>query len=337
MTAATQVRLVVVGAGMMGRHIAEAAAAHPGITLVGVVDADRDRAESVAAEHGIRVFDGIASAANDADAVYLGSPSTLHAVHAVEALGVGLDVLVDKPMALTAAESDRIGGAVSISGRALMVGFSYRFRAEWRAAADWVTEGRIGDVNLVSDVIVEAAEGTPAWYGRLQDGGGVLQLQAHHCMDRIAWVIREPLEVTSASGVAADWRDAESHAVIQARSAAGVVVSVALGFATGYSDVGTARFLIHGSEGQVVIDSLARTATVTGRGGTETVNATGDDWLERELTAFVERCARGAVDDAHHPGWREGRAAAAAVAKAVELAAAELLPAASRERTKRAS
>ena len=335
MTAATQLRMVVVGAGIMGRHVARAAAVHPGIALVGIVDADGDRAHTVAAEHGIRVFPDIASV--DADAVYLGSPSTLHADHAVEALDAGLDVLVDKPMALTAAEGDRIGAAVMASGRALMVGFSYRFRAEWRAAADWVADGRIGDVNLVSDLIVEAAEGTPAWYGRPQDGGGVLQLQAHHCMDRIAWVIGEPLEVTSASGLAADWTDVASHALIQARAAEGAVVSVALGFATGYSDVGTARFLVHGSEGQVVIDSLARTATVTGRGGTETVDATNDDWLERELTAFVERCAHRAADDARHPGWREGRAAAAAVEKAVELAVAELPPAASRERTKRAS
>lgn len=337
MTAVKPVRVAVVGAGLMGRRIAAAVHGHPELVLVAVVDLDQERARAIALEHGARVLPTIAAVAGLADAVYLGSPSTLHTSQCLEALALGLDVLVDKPMALDAADADRIGRAVQDSGRALMVGFSYRFRAEWRAAAQWVQEKRIGDVRLVSDVIVEAADRTPPWYGVVEAGGGVVQLQAHHCIDRIRWILAEPIEIVGAATQVREWAEAESHGAFLARGAGGAVITVALGFATGYSDLGTAQFLIHGSEGQIVIDSLARTATVSGIRGAARVEASEDDWLERELTAFAERCRGVAADDAGHPGWRDGHAAAEAVEQVLALAGSGAARASSRDRTKRAS
>ena len=73
-----------------------------------------------------------------------------------------------------------------------MVGFSYRFRAEWQRAREFVAAGRIGDPLVVTDVIAEAAESTPGWYWDPGSGGGVLQLQSHHCFDRIEWMLEPP-------------------------------------------------------------------------------------------------------------------------------------------------
>lgn len=313
-------RVAIIGAGRMGERATELLQVNPSADVVAIVDPDIERAARVARIVGARAVQALEDLTEPIDAVYIASPSALHARQCIAAAERGLDILVDKPLALGRAEADDVAVAVSNAGVRLVVGFSYRYRAEWRRARDWVREGRIGSPTLVSDTVIEAATATPDWYWQNADGGGVIQLQSHHLFDRIAWIVGEPV-VPRAAAIGSAGRRAERHLSVLA-TAGNAPVGLALGFANSYDDAGAAHLLVQGERGHVVVDSVRRTATLVSSGASPVVfSAEHDDWFAAELDAFVA----GAADD--EPGVAEGIAAVAAAEEVLRLVADERLSA----------
>jgi predicted dehydrogenase len=106
-------RVGVVGAGAMGRNHVRNLAALPGVELVGVHDPRAETAEAVAAEHGTRAFAGLADLAGRIDAAVVASPTVSHAAIGCELLGRGLHVLIEKPIAASLEEADRLIAAAA--------------------------------------------------------------------------------------------------------------------------------------------------------------------------------------------------------------------------------
>ena len=119
---AAALRVGVVGTGALGRHHVRIAASLPGVELVGVHDARPEVAAAVAGEHGARVFDSVDALATEAEAIVLAVPTTDHAALGERLLERGLHVLVEKPIAATLAEADRLIAAARRAGRTLAVG-----------------------------------------------------------------------------------------------------------------------------------------------------------------------------------------------------------------------
>jgi predicted dehydrogenase len=149
------VRVGVLGAGAMGRnHVRVLAAMERGargargaggatgageaaqakgageeggaaVELAGVCDTRREVAEAVAAEHGTRVFADVAALAAAVDAVVLAVPTVLHAEIGCDLLARGLHLLVEKPLAASLEEADRLiaaAAACKAGRRVLAVG-----------------------------------------------------------------------------------------------------------------------------------------------------------------------------------------------------------------------
>jgi predicted dehydrogenase len=86
----------------MGSHHARVYAALTGAcTLAGVFDPDKDRARTVAERWDAKAYDTLEDLLRDVDVVSVASPSAMHFHHTALALEHGLDVLVEKPLALT--------------------------------------------------------------------------------------------------------------------------------------------------------------------------------------------------------------------------------------------
>src|SRR3954466_12179845 len=86
----------------MGSHHARVYAALTGAcTLAGVYDPDTDRAATVASRWDARSYGSLEEMLGDVDVVSVASPSSMHFHHTALALEHGLDVLVEKPLALT--------------------------------------------------------------------------------------------------------------------------------------------------------------------------------------------------------------------------------------------
>lgn len=313
-------RLGIVGAGVMGAKFGEVAASIDGVRVTAIVDPQAARAGALAAELGSEAFGSIEelAAAGAADAVYIGVPHNLHLDACVQAARAGLHILVDKPLCNTLDEALQIIEATDAAGVKLMVGFSYHFRAEWIRAREVIASGRLGTPRLVVDTLLEATPVTPAWYWEIP-GGGVLQLQSHHCFDRIAWLLDEPFD-SVACQTAAEPGFAEDVAMITARSASGVPVSIDIGFGRAYAGAARPSTIIQGDAGHIVIDSDRVLTVESALEGREELRCADDDWLVRELTAFVELC-RGS--DVAVPGAAEGVAALRCALAAAESAAAD--------------
>jgi len=141
-------RIGVVGVGHMGRRHAEKALAlresGADVTLVGVADADAERARGVASALGVDAARDTAALLRRADAVVVAVPALHHFAVVRAALEAGLDVLVEKPLAASLEEGQGLLELAEQEGRVLQVG-----HLEWFNAATRGIHGRIRSPRFV--------------------------------------------------------------------------------------------------------------------------------------------------------------------------------------------
>lgn len=140
-------KLAAIGVGYLGRHHARLLASFDGVRLVAVVDKNRARAEEIAAPSGARAVTDYREILGEVDAVTIAVPTETHAEIAIECLGRGLPVLVEKPMARTLDEADRMIAAAERAGVPLAVGHTERFNPAIEAARPLLRTPRFIEVH----------------------------------------------------------------------------------------------------------------------------------------------------------------------------------------------
>jgi myo-inositol 2-dehydrogenase / D-chiro-inositol 1-dehydrogenase len=147
-TTATNIRVGVIGTGLMGEvHARSLRARVPGAELVAVSDFDIARATALGTELGVTVYATGEEllAANDIDAVVIASPDVTHADYAVAAIRAGKFALCEKPLAETQQRSSSVVDAEISGGRRLIqVGFMREFDPAHVAVREAVASGRLG-------------------------------------------------------------------------------------------------------------------------------------------------------------------------------------------------
>jgi len=123
----SKIKLAVVGAGAFGRNHCRVAGENGRAELAAVVDIDRARAAEAAAAHGALALTDPRELAGKADAAIVAVPTTAHEAVACALLEAGLDVLVEKPIAVDTAAAGRIVDCAAAHGRVLQVGHLERF------------------------------------------------------------------------------------------------------------------------------------------------------------------------------------------------------------------
>ena len=122
-----KVRVAVVGTGEFGRNHARVYREIQDAELVGVFDKNLERAQSAASEFGTHAFVALDDLRGRVDAVSLAVPTAEHAEVGCRLMEMGLDVLVEKPMAKTLSEADALLDAAKRHHRLLQVGHVERF------------------------------------------------------------------------------------------------------------------------------------------------------------------------------------------------------------------
>jgi len=127
MTETKKIRVGVIGVGDFGRNHARVYGSLDGCELVGVADRDPARAGKVAEEFGGKAFTDWRELAGQVDAVSVAVPTVEHTRIGCALLEQGIDVLVEKPMAVSLAEADQLIAAAQKQDRILQVGHLERF------------------------------------------------------------------------------------------------------------------------------------------------------------------------------------------------------------------
>lgn len=182
-------RTCVIGVGRLGAEHARLLGSLPGSELVGVCDANGERGEAVARQLGCRHEPDPERLLGEADAAVVAVPTSRHESVARAALEAGCHVLVEKPLAATLEEADRLIGLAGARGRRLCVGHVERYNGVLRGAARHLAEPRFIEVLRLAP-----------FEDRGTDVTVVLDLMIHD-IDLVLGLARSPVSRLSAVGV----------------------------------------------------------------------------------------------------------------------------------------
>jgi predicted dehydrogenase len=174
----------------------------------------------------------------DCDAVILNLPHGLHDPVSVFFLEKGIHVLVEKPMANTAAECEEMLKASEKSGAKLAVAHVQRFFKANMKIKEIVESGELGTLCMYDEQrsINYFLPTRPAWFtNKKMAGGGIVMNYGAHAFDKIFYITgAKPTFVNSSYANCINDRDVEGHAQIFAKFDNGVSATITL---SGYSDV----------------------------------------------------------------------------------------------------
>lgn len=193
----------IIGAGAIGQKHAEAAVA-AGAAISWIVDTNVERAAELTEKFGGQPGDSADVVFNDdaTDAIVIGVPNRLHHPLAIAALGAGKDLLLEKPMALTASQCEEINKTAARTGRIVQIGFVHRYTAVGRLAKQVVDEGRLGEI-YHAKAHLHIRRGVPGlgkWFTTKEvAGGGALIDVGVHLVDLAMSTLGYP-EVADVSG-----------------------------------------------------------------------------------------------------------------------------------------
>lgn len=138
------------------------------------------------------------------DRVIITTPDFTHADYIVEALTAGADVVVEKPLTVSAEASARIAETVRETGREVIVTFNYRYSPRNTALKAAIQDGSIGEVTSVDFTwvldTVHGADYFRRWHRIKENSGGLLIHKASHHFDLVNWWIGDTPERVYASG-----------------------------------------------------------------------------------------------------------------------------------------
>lgn len=187
----------MIGYGAWGKHHAAAIREAPGLTLAGVAcGGEASAAAARQALPGVPVYRDYRELLRDPsiDAVDIVTPNHLHGEMGVAALEAGKDVLLEKPMAITVAECDRLLDAAARSRRVLSIGHELRVSTQWALIKRMLDAGEIGAplYALVSLFRFPYRPGAGGWrYAADRVGSWILE-EPVHFFDFVMWYF-EPL------------------------------------------------------------------------------------------------------------------------------------------------
>jgi len=232
------VHIGIVGCGRATATLhAPSLATLEGVRIAALADTDADALRRVAGRVGP---DRIAADYRDLvddpmlDAIAVCVPAHAHAEVALAAIAAGKHVFVEKPLALSLPDCDRMVDAAERAGVHAMVGFNTRRHAQAQRARDAIRRGELGAIDVLQSRLTSFHAAVPAWHEKRGTGGGVLMELAIHHVDLWRWLTGDEIDEVFAYARAGE-RDDES-AVLAARMGSGTLATAAFAERTSRTD-----------------------------------------------------------------------------------------------------
>lgn len=216
-------RVGVIGLGAMGKQHARIYSEVPGVDLVGVADINPGTVASIAATYQTRAFvDFHELLGQQLDAVSIAVPTTLHAETGIAAASSGAGVLVEKPIADTIENAQKLVKTCQAKGVKLMVGHVERFNP-----VTSVVKKAIADCQILSVSIARLGPFPP----RIRDVGVILDL-AIHDIDLARYLTGAEFEKVHSLFSKGDRSGHENSALLSCQMSNGVLVQLTTNWLT---------------------------------------------------------------------------------------------------------
>ena len=186
----SRLRLAIIGGGHLGRIHARLASTHQQFQLVAVADPSPESQAMVSSQLNLPVVSDYRELLGRIDAAIVATPTVHHYEVTSALLRAGVHCLVEKPLASTPDQAQRLVQIARSHSRVLQTGHVERFNPKWTTAI-----GHLGKPKFV-----DAVRSGP-YSGRSTDIGVVLDLMIHD-LDLILSLDRSPLQQVHASGIA---------------------------------------------------------------------------------------------------------------------------------------
>ena len=257
----SNLRAGLIGLGMMGRHHARNLRAIDGVDLVAVADAQGDP-HGVA--EGLPVLPDIdALLEQNLDYVVIAAPTMYHEEIGLKVAEAGVHALIEKPLAKTFEDAQRLVKAFASKGLVGAVGHIERYNPALQELRKRLEAGELGDLY---QICTRRQGPFPA---RIADVGVIKDL-ASHDIDLTAWVAGSPYRSVSAQVAHRSGRVNEDMVVASGVLANGIIVSHVVNWLTPFKERVT---IVNGEKGAFVADTLTGDLTFHANG---TVASTWD-------------------------------------------------------------
>jgi predicted dehydrogenase len=202
-------KIAFAGAGYIANIHAQAAQNQPDVELVAVVEKFSDKSQAFAEKFGVKCcYTSVEQLLDEGgvDALAICTPNFLHAQQAIAALERGVHVMVEKPMAMNAAEARTIIAASQKSRATLMVAHCWRFDED----VLWLKKQaeKLGKIVRTKGYGVHTHWGPSGWFTQKElAGGGALADMGIHALDTARFLLGDPQPVSAYAKIGTYYKD----------------------------------------------------------------------------------------------------------------------------------
>lgn len=222
----------IIGCGFIAKKHAAAIDNIPNANLIAVCDRVPNMMDFYKEEYGAKTYTNSLEMLKDdlIDIVCICTPSGLHAAIAEEVAAAKKHIVIEKPIAMTLEESDRIINATKSNRVKLTVVHPNRFRTVVQETKKILNKNLLGKISHANCLVnwnrgQEYYDQAP-WRGTKKHDGGVLMNQAIHNLDLLLWFIGNPIEVFSMEDTRLRKMEAEDVSTGVIRFENGVIANV---------------------------------------------------------------------------------------------------------------
>lgn len=253
------VKVIVVGLGKMGLSHLSMVRALAGVEVVGVVDANAFLLGVLKKYTGVPTYSTLDKALLDTvpDAAIVATPSRLHATMVRDLLERGIAVFCEKPMTLSAADSDALATLAAQRGLVTQVGYHNRFVGSFAEVRRLLDQGAIGTVThglaeAYGPVVLQSSGST--WRSKSTEGGGCLYDYAAHVLDLVNWYVGEPAAVGGTKLTSVFSREIDDEVAATLTLSGGGSVSLSVNWSDESVRKMTTRITLWGTTGRIFAD-----------------------------------------------------------------------------------
>ena len=283
-------KIAVVGTGIIGISHLNAIQQSESCVLCAICDLNEAAVKPLAEKYHVPYFTDYKDivAKTEAEAVILNLPHWLHCEVSEFFLDNGLHVLVEKPMANTIEECNRMMKAAARNNRKLAIGHIQRFFQANRKVKEICDSRKLGELCMFNELRAENyfSASRPKWFlDKKLAGGGIVMNYGAHALDKLLYVMdSKPVKINATIGNIVNDCSIEGHAQIHIRFENNVSANITF---SGYGNGGY-EAVYYFSKGALKVTGGTQLSMNTGNGWEDVEVEKGKDAMLLQLEEFCK-------------------------------------------------